>query len=665
MFHKRELLKLEPPKNKKADEYLDAMEKLDVVLVFYKKTVDHMRMLLVDIFCRNGDIYRVFIHKISSEKGGYEYITYSYSTKRWLTSTFTSMRKANDNGWFQFVVYDRNVAYINREDACEYFHFENSDRLLSKIDGRLYQAVSHKQWVKHKQLNDFMKGMPEPSKRQIKWMENLFSDNLVGFIKGKTVFCEKCRKTTTTNTVLKSGDKLKCPYCKSMLHLHGTNFRGGRDGIQENAYIITKHKGKAVIRHFKVVKYFSEDHTTSVGCYEFSRDIVEDKKIVKCERDTYQTWRKGRHNDYDSYFHYSPFCAGYLYRGNYKRAVANTPMQYCGFEFTDKSTEIKWDMVLTAYLRYPMLESLIKVGGFCRLAVDIIETVDSKIRHYYNPYKKHLDMLNPNATTLSSFLGISKNLLPDIVSDNFTLERLERASKLYKSCYSLRKEEILMLSATDEAFDFIEASKLAHLSLHKVMRYIKEQNSTVGFYKKYLEECSKLGLDLCSSRVNLTRDLNAMYTKVFSCNQSKENKQLTEDYSKLYSGVLSVLNTQIDTFIFTVPRNFAEFVKQGAEMKQCIARDNSYFKDVIANNSILVFISDKNGDMNSRFTCKLEAYRWNKSICSITCLGYDNKSRPNKKQKQVIAKFEEYVNEVIAYKNNQFILREQPQLASA
>lgn len=452
MFHKRELLKLEPPKNKKADEYLYAMEKLDVVLVFYKKTVDHMRMLLVDIFCRNGDNYRVFIHKTSSEKGGYEYITYSYSTKRWLTSTFTSMRKANDNGWYQFVVYDRNVAYINREAACKYFNFDSSDQLLSKIDGRLYQTVSHKQWVKYKQLNDFMKGMPEPSKRQLNWMQTLFSDNLVGFIKGKTVFCEKCRKTTATNTVLKSGDKLKCPYCKSTLHLHGTNFRGGRDGIQENAYIITKNKGKAVIRHFKVVKYFSEDHTPNVGCHEFGRDIVEDKKIVKCERDTYQTWRKGRHNDYDSYYHYSPFCAGYLYRGNYKRAVANTPMQYCGFEFTDKSTEIKWDMVLTAYLRYPMLESLIKVGGFCRLAVDIIETVDSKIRHYYNPNKKHLDMLNPNATTLSSFLGISKNLLPDIVSKEFTLERLERASKLYKSCYSLSKEVKIISGKKHVAF---------------------------------------------------------------------------------------------------------------------------------------------------------------------------------------------------------------------
>lgn len=68
MLNKKELLKLASPKNAKAEEYFDAMESLDVVIVFSKKTVAHMRMLLADIFCRNGQLYRVFIHKTCKSK---------------------------------------------------------------------------------------------------------------------------------------------------------------------------------------------------------------------------------------------------------------------------------------------------------------------------------------------------------------------------------------------------------------------------------------------------------------------------------------------------------------------------------------------------------------------------------------------------------------------
>lgn len=665
MLNKKELLRLASPKNAKAEEYFDAMESLDVVIVFSKKTVAHMRMLLADIFCRNGQLYRVFIHKTCKSKSGYEHTTYNYGTKRWLSSVLLNLRKTEDVG-YSWLLYNSSIAYIGRDVACDYFGFKSQKNLLENISHRQYQQVEMRAAQRLKELNRFMKGMPEPNKRQMNWMKSLYYNQMVGFFKGKTVFCENCRKTTVTEHKLKANDTMICPYCKTELHLRSNKYCGGRDGLRNEAFIITKHKGKAVLRHFKVFKFFDEEHNANVGYYEFGRDIIEDKRILKYERDYYgSSWRKGRHNDYDSYMHTSPYKAGYLYRGNFKNAVKDTPIQYSGLEFTDIHEEIKWDMVLQAYYRFPMLESLIKVAGFNKLAINIIEAVDSKIRHYrYNHNVELLNALNPEATTLSGFLGIGRGFLSMVVKENFSLEKLSKFNQILKSGVRFNSEDLMLLSGDIDVNDFVKVCKKTKLSLHKTFRYIEQQKTTINFYIRYIKECEKLGLDVTSSRVNLTRDINSMFKSIYESNNDKNDKQLNLRYQKIYNNALCALNTKISNLNFTVPYSFTDFVIQGSSLEQCICRNNIYFHNVVDQISIMVFISDDNNSLESRFTCEIK-YSSNGKFYSATCLGFDNHRYPNEEQKEIISQYIEYVNATLDKKNGKFILRKQPQLASA
>ena len=668
MLNKRILRKLEPPVCKKAEEYFCNVEKLDFVLQFSTHIVDHQRLLFIDIFGKQGDLLRVFIHRTSFKKDEYEYTTFNYSTKNWLSASIQNLRKRDKCGNRDYLFYSKEKAFINAQVAIDYFGFSanSTDCLLFNINNCMLRAETNRLEAKRIKLADYMKGVPNPSNRQRKWMETLFYDEIIGFAKGKSVFCGYCGKTFKTEFALKSKSETQCPCCKAKLLIRSHSYRGGRDGLRRPAYIITKLKGKAILRHFTVTKFFNEKHEGVFDYFEFARDVVNEDELLKCERDYWYKWRKGRYTDFNNFFHTSPYKYGCLYRGNLKSAIKNTPIQYCGIEFTDKYEEIRWDMYLDAYYKYPMLESLIKIGGFNRLLLDICDAVNAKIRHYRNyPDIKFLEYLKPGATTLSDFLGIQRNHLSDIISNNLSLEEVVNLQRLKNANVKVTKDEIKYLIGERNAVKLISSCEKTKLSVHKVLRYIEQQKSNISFYVRYIEECEKLGLDLTSSRINRTRNLDEMFTKVYDSNQVGVDKKLKDTYSRLYTYNLSKLNVTIDGLCFSVPKSFTDFVKQGTALKHCICRDSSYFKKVVDCRAILVFISDAKNPNKPLFTCEVSNGFCSGELRNSMCNGYDNKTHPNEKQNSVIEKFIKYANNLFTYKDCKIILREQPQLASA
>ena len=160
MLNKRTLRKLEPPICKKAEEYFSNVEKLDFVLQFSTHIVDHQRLLFIDIFGKQGDLLRVFVHRTSAKKDEYEYTTFNYSTKKWLSASIQNLRKRDECGNRDYLLYSKEKAFINSQVAIDYFRFSanSTDCLLFNINNCMLRAETNRLEAKRIKLADYMKG---------------------------------------------------------------------------------------------------------------------------------------------------------------------------------------------------------------------------------------------------------------------------------------------------------------------------------------------------------------------------------------------------------------------------------------------------------------------------------------------------------------------------
>ena len=137
MLNKRILRKLAPPICKKTEEYFSNVEKLDFVLQFSTHIVAHQRLLFIDIFGKKGDLLRVFIHRTNAKKDEYEYTTYNYVTKKWLSASIQNLRKRDECGialGVGEVVVDRLKAVKVEHQGSDLFLFQMQKRFLDVVE---------------------------------------------------------------------------------------------------------------------------------------------------------------------------------------------------------------------------------------------------------------------------------------------------------------------------------------------------------------------------------------------------------------------------------------------------------------------------------------------------------------------------------------------------
>lgn len=621
MLNKRALRKCpQTSHSKKVAELFNAVDDLDVVLELTVKNYNQKRLCLVDISYKNKPFGRMFIHR---SKDDYEFITLIYATNSWRKSNLFSL---NVEGYRPLDYCSYAVIFEDTKKVQNYFdinEYQNNHGIVRKIDFILRESkesarnkIAEK---KDSECQSLFKKLPPLNKSQIEFCSSdavLFSQKYpLGFFdfKKRTIYCTKCKKNHTVDEsfVYKKGGQTICPHCKETIFIYSTLCS---PSITCTPYIFSRVGSTPILRHFRVTrKYAKGGKEYTVNITEFGRDIIMDRKLVKYSN-TNGFWEKGRKNDFDTFYHTSPYQNGCLYRGNLKQVFKNTCLEYCGLSLYPQYTIYKWDWYLRTYFYYPQLEFLLKANLFT-LIEEIVNSKENLLRHSYFPYSV-LDKVYPKAHTLGDFLGCNKNILKKL-NENSTFEDIAFLKYLDSLDESLNVKEFfentlkefknnattfanISANAIDTVNKLMQSARAVNLSTNKLIKYLsaqKQLNSMryenfkdiVNDYYDYITCCKELNYDVNHKRVNQPADLANNHDEAFEFKKAVENATLNNNYKLFYSEVLQHLNNNIDGLQFILPESEKDFIKQGKELHQCVGR-GSYYQNTAERKEIIVCI---------------------------------------------------------------------------
>jgi len=234
---------------------------------------------------------------------------------------------------------------------------------------------------------------------------------------------------------------------------------------------------------------------------------------------------------------------------------------------------------LKAYLDHPRLELLAKAGAshFC----DRIGFVRS--------LEKDKGLLQFFMANLSEILK-KFNSIPEILM-------------AYRRGISLGEARIRM----DDRRAFRKLYLPAHIDPSRAMRYIRAGNCTNAWvYSRYLEDCLKVGLDLKDTKTAFPNRFQQRATIVFARvelirrlerakHDQEERRRLAEESRERDLAILKMAKRYVRlekrrtrTFMAQIPRNEAEFVREGKHLHNCLGE--SYATKMANGETVLVWI---------------------------------------------------------------------------
>lgn len=618
MFNKRELRKVQIP----VPENLSKLfKKYDVVFDFHAVTADHKRLLVCDVYFKNGRHVRSFNHFTKTYNG---YINLSQG-KHWNTTLLRSMKPDNDFNSSPIFYNNYDTVTLNEDCAISYLGCEKSDDVVKALDRKQSDVASKKYDKERRKVDAFHNKVPTNvlSNRQENWLRNQFK---------------------------KSGKSTLWPY-----------FIATVDGVP-------------VIRHFNA----TYDPKTDTLCYfEHLRETIENGKMKKWEWRNYWStngWYRGRSMgnwgrcvrgplypanaptlykeiaQHDVFVRWDDFvevaykyypqieilknnglyslisefvsspCTGKNLFDMSADSICNllrlpnnliwylkeNDITFCSYKFlksyADGDLNIR-ESDLKLFLNfakncynftdklkdYPQIELLIKAG------------YHSIVREFLRD--SYLYEVNKDATTPADFLGVPKHLMTYLLEGN---AHLVRFFKYYtEEKLSLRDDDFRFLktlakSNSFKVIAFIKACQKVKPSLHKVVRYIvaqadgeKVNMNILNLYSDYIDMAENNGYNLNDKRVFFPKNLQKAHDAAAKHSELIKDEIELKKYTDFYKEIKHLDNEVVGDYQFHIPTGNQEFVEYGGALKQCVG-EGRYFSKMAKREIIIVFVRKYN-----------------------------------------------------------------------
>ena len=543
--------------------------------------------------------------------------------------------------------FDSKCAFYRQQDESRVARFCKCERGAISMLGYLQRLISYRKelerkWKKQRAIIERMKYVP------------VLPRDLKGFIhrevmpqyifydyqrKGpERAFCTACRHEVSI-AAAKHNASGTCPRCKKKITF---KCRGRRGRIFDRAtvQVLQKAEGNGlVLRIIKVYRSFADsDIPNHFEIWENARQFITLSSSGQCSVDAYYyhykagydltPWCNGYRPVFDRWkYNFTADMSGVLYQRNLSDTLKDTPWAYSQLEaFSGIASFSGVATFLSAYIKRPKIEHLIKMKLY-RLVSGII----------YGGYSySALQAINFNGENMRAILGIDRPYFPLLRELNPSIDQLHLIRQLLQADHKPSTEQIKWFIASKISNADAAKELLAHMSVHKLQRYVEQQfapedeaalkrvdyykmNTLITDYHDYLCMCEELQYDVKNSFILFPRELKAAHDSVAKTLKDKRTAEHEKAIAGSFDEWQKRYQYQSKELMMIPPHSAKEIVDEGAALHHCV---RLYVKNVAEKKSVILFV--RSVDEPDKSLCTVEV----KDGQVTQARGFDNEEPP-------------------------------------
>lgn len=543
--------------------------------------------------------------------------------------------------------FDTKCAFYRQQDEARAAHFCKCEHSAISALICLQWSISRRKalerkWKKQRAIIERMKYVP------------VLPRDLKGFIHREVMpqyifydyqrkapghaYCTACRHEVRIAAAKHNTSGL-CPRCKKKITFKS---RGKRGRVFDRATIQVLQKAEVnglVLRIIKVYRAFVDsDIPNHFETWENARQFITLSPSGQCSIDAYYYHHKA---EYDL----TPWCYGYrpvlypwqdnftadmngiLYLCNLSDTLKDTPWAYSQLEaFSGIASFSGVATFLSAYIKRPKIEHLIKMKLY-RLVSGII----------YGGYSySALQAINFNGENMRAILGIDRPYFPLLRELNPSIDQLHLIRQLLQADHKPSTEQIKWFIASKISNADAAKELLAHMSVHKLQRYVEQQfapedeaalkrvdyykmNTLITDYHDYLCMCKELQYDLKNSFILFPRELKAAHDSVAKTLKDKRTAEQEKAIADSFDEWQKRYQYQSKELMMIPPHSAKEIVDEGVALHHCVRH---YVKKVAEKESVILFV--RSVDEPDKSLCTVEV----KDGQVTQARGFDNAEPP-------------------------------------
>ena len=511
--------------------------------------------------------------------------------------------------------FDSKCAFYRQQDEARVARFCKCERGAISVLGYLQRLISRhreleRKWKKQRAIIERMKYVP------------VLPRDLKGFIhrevmpqytfydyqrKGpERAFCTACRHEVSI-AAAKHNASGTCPRCKKKITFKS---RGKRGRIFDRAtvQVLQKAEGNGlVLRIIKVYRSFADsDIPNHFEIWENARQFITLSSSGQCSVDAYYyhykagydltPWCNGYRPVFDRWkYNFTADMSGVLYQRNLSDTLKDTPWAYSQLEaFSGIASFSGVATFLSAYIKRPKIEHLIKMKLY-RLVSGII----------YGGYSySALQAINFNGENMRAILGIDRPYFPLLRELNPSIDQLHLIRQLLQADHKPSTEQIKWFIASKISNADAAKELLAHMSVHKLQRYVEQQfapedeaalkrvdyykmNTLITDYHDYLCMCKELQYDVKNSFILFPRELKAAHDSVAKTLKDKRTAEQEKAIAGSFDEWQKRYQYQSKELMMIPPHSAKEIVDEGSALHHCVGH---YVKNVAEKERVILFV---------------------------------------------------------------------------
>lgn len=543
--------------------------------------------------------------------------------------------------------FDSKCAFYRQQDESRVARFCKCERGAISMLGYLQRLISYRKelerkWKKQRAIIDRMKYVP------------VLPRDLKGFIHREVMpqyifydyqrkapghaYCTACRHEVRIAAAKHNTSGL-CPRCKKKITFKCRG-RRGRIFDRETVQVLQKAEGNGlVLRIIKVYRSFADsDIPNHFEIWENARQFITLSSSGQCSVDAYYyhykagydltPWCNGYRPVFDRWkYNFTADMNGVLYQRNLSDTLKDTPWAYSQLEaFSGIASFSGVATFLSAYIKRPKIEHLIKMKLY-RLVSGII----------YGGYSySALQAINFNGENMRAILGIDRPYFPLLRELNPSIDQLHLIRQLLQADHKPSTEQIKWFIASKISNADAAKELLAHMSVHKLQRYVEQQfapedeaalkrvdyykiNTLITDYHDYLCMCKELQYDVKNSFILFPRELKAAHDSVAKTLKDKRTAEHEKAIAGSFDEWQKRYQYQSKELMMIPPHSAKEIVDEGAALHHCV---RLYVKNVAEKKSVILFV--RSVDEPDKSLCTVEV----KDGQVTQARGFDNEEPP-------------------------------------
>lgn len=543
--------------------------------------------------------------------------------------------------------FDSKCAFYRQQDESRVARFCKCERGAISMLGYLQRLISYRKelerkWKKQRAIIERMKYVP------------VLPRDLKGFIHREVMpqyifydyqrkapghaYCTACRHEVRI-AAAKHNASGTCPRCKKKITF---KCRGRRGRIFDRAtvQVLQKADGNGlVLRIIKVYRSFADsDIPNHFEIWENARQFITLSSSGQCSVDAYYyhykagydltPWCNGYRPVFDRWkYNFTADMSGVIYQRNLSDTLKDTPWAYSQLEaFSGIASFSGVATFLSAYIKRPKIEHLIKMKLY-RLVSGII----------YGGYSySALQAINFNGENMRAILGIDRPYFPLLRELNPSIDQLHLIRQLLQADHKPSTEQIKWFIASKISNADAAKELLAHMSVHKLQRYVEQQfapedeaalkrvdyykmNTLITDYHDYLCMCKELQYDVKNSFILFPRELKAAHDSVAKTLKDKRTAEHEKAIAGSFDEWQKRYQYQSKELMMIPPHSAKEIVDEGAALHHCV---RLYVKNVAEKKSVILFV--RSVDEPDKSLCTVEV----KDGQVTQARGFDNEEPP-------------------------------------